>query len=63
MSEDFETVERDGKEVVEFDKENVKGYLDNAIDFWRDKDDSDMAKHYVDAYQCVRDSLFGELKE
>lgn len=44
-------------------------YLDNNITHWRKAlrnadglDASLEATHYVDAYQCVRVTLFGELK-
>lgn len=42
-------------------------YLDNAIRYWRSvKDarghlDEDLAVYYIDAFQSVRLSLFGEL--
>ncbi len=56
---------------VEFTEEAVKGYLDNAIVFWRKRRDEApqtaagiklnlMAEHYIDAYQSVRVSLFGD---
>lgn len=53
--------------IVDFTKESVKEYLDNAIRSWRkilkDKDhpDNDIAIYYCDAFQSVRMSLFGEL--
>lgn len=57
---------------VQFTKEAVIKYLDDNIDYWRkqklesierfDLDDEIMSTHYIDAYQSVRLSLFGELK-
>ncbi len=51
----------------------IRGYLDNAIKAWRTIRDDDrppvtkaraesvlMAPHYIDAFQSVRVSLFGE---
>ena len=62
---------------VEFTEEKVKEYLDMCIRYWREKikgfvvfgeessyedvENRDMANHYIDAYQSVRMSLFGEL--
>ncbi|GAG30978.1 unnamed protein product [marine sediment metagenome] len=46
--------------TVEFTKEDVKEYLDNAISYWRGSRES-YSTYYVDAYQSVRMSLFGEL--
>lgn len=55
-------------DVVEFTEEAVKEYLDKAIVLWRkkrvnaDNREQDMqASHYVDAFQSVRSSLFGEI--
>jgi len=56
-------------ETVEFTQEAVKGYLDMCIHTWRrkrqdatsDDDEKQMAIYYVDAFQSVRVSLFGEL--
>ncbi len=70
--------------TIKFTKKDVKKYLDQCIEHWRndkrilkeriknqDMDDGfwaldknmDMATFYIDAYQSVRMSLFGELKE
>lgn len=57
------------EEVVKFTKVDVLDYLDTTIMFWRKKrdagdEDDEMAeyyKYYIDAYQSVRTSLFGEL--
>lgn len=57
--------------AIPFTAEDVKKHLDCLIDFWRKelelKWDDDtatlIAKCYIDAYQCVRKNLFGELKE
>ncbi len=59
------------KQMVPFTETDVMAYLDKAIEFWRRKHDdapftpagsklSLMAGHYVDAYQSVRVSLFGD---
>lgn len=53
------------KDVIPFTKDEVKKYLDECIVFWRKKRDSDgekaeMFEYYIDAYQSVRTSLFGE---
>ncbi len=54
-------------DTVPFDKENVKKYLDDCIRLWRKSkknaasgEDELMAMCYIDAYQSVRISLFGE---
>lgn len=44
--------------------EDIKTYLDNCIRFWRRKRDEDKREYaifYVDAFQSVRKSIFGEL--
>ena len=49
---------------VEFSKEAIKNYLDTAIRRWRKSADSievGYAQYYIDAFQSVRVSLFGEL--
>jgi hypothetical protein len=53
--------------TVEFTEEAIQDYLDNAIRVWRrNRDNSrpgpdlEMAQHYIDAFQSVRTSLFGE---
>jgi hypothetical protein len=59
----FESINRPSK-TIPFSKEEVKEYLDRAIKFWREKRDnekSEMAIYYIDAFQSVRMSLFGEL--
>ena len=50
-------------ETIPFTKEDVKEYLDKSITFWRDlrKDGDEIAIYYIDAYQSVRSSIFGEL--
>ena len=60
-------------EVVPFNKKDVKEYLDQVIEYWRkkrswaekrgDQAQYEQATHYVDAFQSVRVSLFGELKD
>ncbi len=62
---------KEGKmSTVPFTEKDVKAYLDECIVFWRKKRDNpsiedrlriSMAEHYVDAFQSVRMSLFGEL--
>ena len=54
--------------TVPFDQTSVLAYLDSAIKDWRKKrggtsnpDVILLAMHYIDAYQSVRISLFGEL--
>lgn len=49
--------------TVPFTEEGVKKYLDQAITHWRlcDAPSEEMRSHYVDAFQSVRISLFGEL--
>lgn len=52
----------DGTAVtVPFTEKDVKGYLDKAIEYWRKCPATEMRDSYVDAYQSVRISLFGEL--
>ena len=52
-------------DIIKFTKKDVMTYLDRAIDYWRArrKKGSKMAIHYIDAFQCVRVSVFGELKK
>ena len=52
---------------IDLNPEAVKGYLDRCIAYWRGERDKHIevdskALHYIDAFQCVRISLFGELK-
>lgn len=54
-------------ETVVFTKDNVIGYLDVCIRHWRkirdentDKEKAKMAPYYIDAFQSIRMSLFGE---
>ena len=46
---------------VEFTEEGIKEYLDKAIEHWRKCAPTQMQQHYVDAFQSMRVSLFGEL--
>lgn len=57
---------------VPFVEKDVKEYLDRCIANWREKlkteenrpgGNPEMAECYIDAFQSVRVSLFGELKE
>lgn len=60
-------------ETVEFTEEKVREYLDDCIRHWRKIGDNgvpgmpkfnkNIAVYYVDAFQSVRISLFGELLE
>jgi hypothetical protein len=47
--------------TVDFTEDGIKEYLDNAIQHWRKCAPTDMQRHYVDAFQSMRISLFGEL--
>lgn len=44
---------------INFTKEDVKKYLDDSIKTWREKDE-EYSIYYIDAFQSVRFSLFGE---
>lgn len=53
------------RNIIPFTPEDVKAYLDKCITYWRGVRDSlavskDLADHYIDAYQSVRVSIFGE---
>ena len=51
-------------EKIPFNEKDVKEYLDSRIRYWRkerDVNNSDFAIYYIDAFQSVRTSLFGEL--
>jgi len=53
-------------EGIGFTKKEVKEYLDGCIRYWRKQRDekgkySEIAVYYIDAFQSVRTSLFGEL--
>jgi len=47
--------------TVDFTEDAVKEYLDMCIVKWRGCPPSEMRSHYVDAFQSVRVSVFGEL--
>lgn len=60
-------------DVIVFDKKNVLEHIDNCIDYWRCRKEAVtfkknesvtevMCNCYIDAYQSMRTSLFGELK-
>ena len=65
------TNSKPNKGVVPFTEISVKEYLDRCIVYWREKRDSsnsindkETSINYIDAFQSVRCSLFGEqLKE
>ena len=49
-------------------KKELKEYLDDCIERWRhihqtDPDKNVVSTHYIDAFQSVRVSMLGELKE
>jgi len=53
------------KDVVAFTEKDVKDYLDKCIRYWRGVKKKggpkkEMAAYYIDAFQSVRISLFGE---
>ena len=62
------TPEPDPASTVPFTVTDVKAYLDRAIRAWRIKrddhknglEDRGIAVYYIDAYQSIRTSLFGE---
>lgn len=56
-------------ETIAFEPDAVRDWIDSCIRLWRRKrdeartgsvEDMEMAEHYVDAYQSMRTSLFGE---
>lgn len=50
--------------TIPFTKQAVKAHLDMCIKFWRGRKldpNDEFAECYVDAYQSMRTSLFGEL--
>lgn len=59
--------------TIPFKEEDVKKYLDGMIEFWQvrsdelsfhtGKDDQIICGCYIDAYQSVRNNLFGKVKE
>ena len=59
--------EKDNAYIVPFKKKDIKKYLDNCIINWRDRrsietedDEILIAKCYIDAFQSMRISIFGE---
>jgi hypothetical protein len=48
-------------------RESIKQYLDQCIKYWREKRDNDpdgeykYSYFYIDAYQSMRKSIFGEI--
>ncbi len=54
------TITSDG--TVAFTEDAVKEYLDKCITHWRrSAPPCEMRNHYIDAFQSVRVSIFGEL--
>lgn len=50
-------------DLVEFTPEEVKNHLDKMIRYWRKARDEGLVSishYYIDAFQSVRTSLFGE---
>lgn len=43
---------------MELNDDEIKEYLDNAIDYWRNSN-KEYSKYYVDAFLSVYMSLFG----
>lgn len=49
------------------DRELIKKYLDQCIEYWRYKRDNDpdgrysFSYFYIDAYQSMRKTIFGEI--
>lgn len=55
-------------ERIPFTPDDVKSYLDGAIRYWRSQrggegENKSIAPYYVDAFQSVRTSIFGEMLE
>jgi len=47
--------------VLPFTEKDIKAYLDKVIRHWRMCDSTpEMRAHYIDAYQSVRTSIFGD---
>ena len=49
---------------IPFTKQDIQKYLDKCIIFWREqrkKEHMLFADYYIDAFQSVRKTLFGEL--
>jgi len=50
--------------IISFNEKAVKEYLDTRIRYWRkerDENNCEFAVYYIDAFQSVRSSLFGEI--
>ena len=49
--------------VIPFKKMEVKAYLDRCVRYWRGKKAAGdaTAEHYIDAFQSVRRTLFGDI--
>lgn len=55
-------------DLIKMNTKSIKEYLDSCIEHWREiqiltetEEDFVMSSHYIDAFQSVRMSLFGEL--
>jgi len=53
-------VKTESGKIIIFEPDAVREYLDQCIRFWR-KVDYPFARYYINAFQSVRVSLFGEL--
>jgi len=50
--------------TIPFTKREIKAYLDTCIEYWRAKEENfDVATYYIDAFQSVRMTLFGNIKK
>ncbi len=49
--------------MVKFSKKSIKKYLDQCIKYWRykrNKENDQIAEYYIDAFQSIRNSIYGE---
>ena len=47
--------------TINFNEDDIKEYLDRCIRYWRQQKTNSEAIYYIDAYQSMRTSIFGEL--
>ncbi len=52
-----------GGDLIPFTKADIRAYLDRCIQHWRIKRDEgdNLAPCYIDAFQSVRSTIFGEI--